>query len=348
MSCTSDTTLSQVLLSCIQQAVILMAIWVVLSAADWLRWTIRKYGHKARVPTTQRLAAFSRPGRQTAALVAALQELQKTQAFFMLALQIACLLALDNAKWLQAPTFQQMYVNGIVILMLSAAGIYPIVIGLITLRKCKGRLEWFTLVASLACIGVSSFTWYKAASLRIDRSQLQQSGFNPPECAGINPAQYCEVPMDETISSRLSRRYPVFLQRLSIGPICAAVCLAAERILPFAVWYQSMAIPRWSKTILRISALVCTEAWVLWGNIEVCLFFVLLWQDVYAENRVWTIGQIIGVGVWLPVFIEWLYLALRKFCVSCTGGDKAQREVTTDYHDRGHRSQLQYSPAAKL
>ena len=41
--------------------------------------------------------------------------------------------------------------------------------------------------------------------------------------------------------------------------------------------------------------------------------FLLAYNQFSADEVVWTIGQVIGAGVWIPVILEWIYSALRMF-----------------------------------
>lgn len=318
-----------------QQVTILMVIWLLLSSIGWLRSALRVFMHRMHGSGVQRSKNLLVPGRQTAALIIALQEFQKTQVFLLLAIQVVSLLALEYSTWLDAPTPLQLTLNAAFMMFLSTAGVYPIILGLLTLRKSRGRLEWFTLVVSLACVAVSSITWARVS--RIDLYTIQQqSDIMFDECGGTNPTRYCLGP-GTSLRSGMDIGSVTFLrQRITIGPICVLLYLILENIWPAAtrhgtVWTPSWArkdetsarhpfkwTPSWVAKVLKVVVLLCAEAWLLWGNITIFMNFYSVWQEFSDDGMVWTIGQVIGVAVWVPVLLEWLYTALRKLSLCKT------------------------------
>jgi hypothetical protein len=313
-----------------QQVTVLMAIWLLLSSLQWIRSILRVCSRRVKASGLRRTQKFLAPGTQTASLVVALQEFQKTQVFLLLALQVVSLLALDHATWLDAPTPNQLMMNAIFMMLLSTAGVYPIVLGLLTLRKSKHLLEWFTLITSLACVVVSLVTWARVS--RIDLSEMQrQSDITFDECGGSNPMRYCMKPDTNLRSEMGVTAEPLLRQRMSIVPVCVVLYLVLEKVLPAAsshelVWIPIWAtktwtsarryfkwVPSWAARVSQTVVVLCAEAWLLWGNISIFMFFYSVWQEFSDDGVVWTIGQVIGVGVWIPVFLEWLYSALRMF-----------------------------------
>jgi hypothetical protein len=321
------------MLSIIQQIAILAAMWLLLSSAQWLRNVLRVYSDRAHARGVGRVEEALAPGRQTAALIIALQEFQKTQIFLLLALQVVSLLALVHTTWLDAHTSPQLISNAAFMVLLSTAGVYPIILGLLTLRKSKGHLEWFTLVVSLACVVVSLATWTKVSRIDLGAIKLQQDDLISDECGGINPMRYCTMSGVSLRSYGISSQL-IFRQRLSIGPVCVMLYLVIEKATSVATrfkmsWTPSWAtnvlhafrqrliwIPGWIRNVLRVTLLLCAEAWLLWGNVMIFQLVYEIWADMDYEGRVWTIGQVIGVGVWIPVFIEYLYSALRRLLLS--------------------------------
>jgi hypothetical protein len=313
-----------------QQVTILMVIWLLLSSLQWIRSISRVCSRRVNASGLRRTQKFLAPGRQTASLIVALQEFQKTQVFLLLALQVVSLLALDHATWLDAPTPTQLMMNAIFMMLLSTAGVYPIILGLLTLRKSKRHLEWFTLITSMACVVVSSVTWARVS--RIDLSEMQQqSDITFDECGGSNPMRYCMTPGTNLRTAMGVTAEPLLRQRMSIAPVCVVFYLVLEKILPAAsghdlIWIPIWAtktwtsarhhlkwVPSWATKVLQTVVVLCAEAWLLWGNISIFIFFFSVWQEFSDDGMVWTIGQVIGVGVWIPVFFEWLYSALRMF-----------------------------------
>ena len=136
-----------------------MVMWLLLSSGQWLRAALRTCSRRVPIFRVRRLEHFLVPGNQTAALITTLQEFQRIQVFLLLALQAVILFILNHAIWLDASTDIQLETADLLTIYLSTAGVYPIILGLLTLRKTKGTVEWFTLVISLACVIVFSMTW---------------------------------------------------------------------------------------------------------------------------------------------------------------------------------------------
>lgn len=295
-----------------QQIAILGALWSALSFVPWLRSATLAW-HKRKRPAERQPMIPSGTEKQSSVLVIALQEFQKTQVFFFLILQISALLALNNATLLDAPTWGQLQMNITVITLISATGVYPIAIGLLILRKSKVHLEWFTLLSSLVCAGVSSATWYETSHANISPKLLRQTDFNPHECGGINPANHCLAPAggERFVDMIATDSLSILRQEMSVVPLCVILYLTSERAILKLTCPTLYTIPGWAKNASRITMMLFTEAWLLWGNID--LFYRVYSAFEFGHRvRVWTVGQVISVAIYIPVFIEWLYLALRK------------------------------------
>ena len=332
---------------------IIMALWLFFTTTRWSRATLRAYRSYLSTTTADRLATLLSPGRLTDSLVTALQEFQKTQVLFLLALQIVSLLALDHSSWLEAPTPVQVFYNTIFMTMLSTAGIYPIVLGLTMLRKNKGNpegptterkdkgeIEGFTLLISLACIGVSSATWYRSTHIELNAGQLQHKGINLDDCGNVNPLQYCIGPWWGLASQGFNHEMVFFRQWLSVGPICAALYLTLETALPAMIRHGLIHVPTWSAKAwqsvkhpligipswvwasLKALLVFCIDAWLLVGNIVIFMNIYEVWAVPFDDGKVWTIGQVISVAVWVPVFLEWVYVVIREFPFGVGHGHK--------------------------
>jgi hypothetical protein len=326
-----------------QQTMILMAMWLIFTSAQLLRVALHASRRWLSTATLKPLTTFLDPGQQTHALVVALQEFQKTQVLFLLALQIVSLLALDHSSWLEAPTPMQVYYNAVFMMMLSTAGIYPIALGLTMLRRNKGddkkdstaarkdkdELEGLVLLLSLACIGVSSATWYRSSHIKLNAGQLQQEGINLEDCGDINPLRYCMGSGSSLASEGLTQ--DIFSRQwLSVGPLCVALYLTIEAALPPLVrhglipvpsWLKKVPqaakhrlrnIPSWTWTFLNTLFILGIDAWLLLGNVLIFGNVYIIWKEPFDDGKVWTIGQVIGVAVWVPVFLEWIYVAICK------------------------------------
>ncbi|KAK3063163.1 hypothetical protein LTR53_019030, partial [Teratosphaeriaceae sp. CCFEE 6253] len=75
--------------------------------------------------------------RQSAALNSTLVEFQKTQAFFVLAVVVGALLAVQRPAYLQVLSWRELLINLSYIYVVALSGCYPIVLNLLVLRKTK-------------------------------------------------------------------------------------------------------------------------------------------------------------------------------------------------------------------
>ncbi|KAK3645104.1 hypothetical protein LTR56_002678 [Elasticomyces elasticus] len=134
-----------------------------------------------------------RRSRQAAALYSTLVEFQKTQAFFILAVVTACLLAVRNAAYLQVNSWQQLWNNFFFFNNVALSGCYPVVLSLLMIRKTT-NLSPYILAVSLCCVTVSTALWINTArnTPRQDHVTFAGSGtYNLPECGGAYPTQSC-------------------------------------------------------------------------------------------------------------------------------------------------------------
>lgn len=302
-----------------------MVIWLLLSSGQWLCAVLRTCSRRVLIFGERKLEQLLVPGNQTAALITTLQEFQRIQVFLLLALHAVTLLILTHATWLDVSSDVQLVNNDLLMMYLSAAGVYPIILGRLTLRKTKGSLEWFTVVTSLACVILSSVTWTKVRHIDVATQQLRQNDSSLYQCGGINPKRYCSSDTDLGGLLRIS----LLRQQMSIGPMCVLLHLFLEKARTSIVRQKKDWTPTWARHVLytaqrqfaciprrpimalRLAALLCSEALLLWGNI---MIFRQLYTLLYAFSdggRVWTIGQILSVSVWVPMFLEWMYSALR-------------------------------------
>ncbi|KAK5113368.1 hypothetical protein LTR62_003468 [Meristemomyces frigidus] len=126
------------------------------------------------------------------ALVAALADFQKAQVFFMLSVQIAILVALHNAAFIQANTWQALWNNFGILYSLAFGGSLPILFVLVLLR-IAGKKELYTLLFSLVSVVLSGTTWFIAWFSAPDpNTSIPPSATPAPaECAGTAPIKYC-------------------------------------------------------------------------------------------------------------------------------------------------------------
>lgn len=298
------------------------------SAFDVCRRRLRRQTHASAVHRSRIRAEYD---EQAAVLLVTLREFQKTQVFFSMALQIAALLALNNPTWLDAPTLGQLGFSMVVVALISSTGVYPIVMGLIVLRRSKGLLESFLLAASLACVGVSSATWYRTVHTGMSQSMLRQADYNLAECGNINPIQHCLPSAGNSKSIRDVVPKLDIVQWTAAVPLFMALVLAIERVFPAADWPLPAFMSSSVKRMVRLVVFLVAEAWLVICNMAIMISLCGLWVDKTYEGKVWTVGQVIAAGIFIPVFLEWIFLVI---CVFCLPSLSALR-LHADLHSQG-------------
>ncbi|KAK4951759.1 hypothetical protein LTR10_009679 [Elasticomyces elasticus] len=169
---------------------------------------------------------------QAAALNATLVEFQKTQVFFMLAVAIAGLQAVHDARSLDSSTMLQLFNNNVFIPTVALSGSYPVVLNLLILRR-TAKTSQFILVISTCCVIVSSALWLYSGlrqTSRPSRDQINASNFPKlVECGGSYPTRTCQGITDSgwQVSS-----YDFDL-RVWLYPLVAIILLAAEEVKLF-------------------------------------------------------------------------------------------------------------------
>lgn len=297
-----------------------MAMWLLLSFAPLL-WrtasTCWKWAHTGTTASAYQSRKSPIVGKLSAVLVIVLQEFHKTQVFLFLILQTVSLLALYDSAWLDAPTFYNYMANMSYLVLISAAGVYSVTMGLLVLRKSKGPLEWYTLVTSTVCVGVCTATWYQAAFMPFNVDRLTQSGYDTEACGEVNPIRRCFPPdmdfstdIDDYTSHQINNI--IVYPWTSAGPLCLALLLFLERALSKVTWRPFRSLPCQAKKGLYTFAMICAEGWLLWGITNIFMGIYRTWLDAYHFMD-WTAGQMIGVAIYIPVVIEALYLFARKF-----------------------------------
>lgn len=191
------------------QISILLAGWVLESFNSagtavlvWLSLRVRRRirrTHRSSIKKAKRIQHKIRHSRQAVALKVALVEFQKTQTFFVLAVAVAALLAVNNAAYLQVSSWQQFWNNITFISTISLSGCYPIVLNLLVLRKTAAAAKYasslYLLGISAACVAVSMALWIYTFARRPSADQIVLSGgYYLPECgtSGVtNPTWTC-------------------------------------------------------------------------------------------------------------------------------------------------------------
>lgn len=226
-------------------------------------------------------------------------EFHKTQVFFSISMQIVGLVAIHNISWLGAVTAQQLQIGMAFLQPIGAMGGYTIALILLTLHRIQGQLDWFILALSCCAIAISYGPLLKVYTAELGPDQLQYSGRHLQECGGANPMGFC---VDTEFSSiELRGSVGGDAQMLFVGfgsaPICVALFLCAQRYGRRCKTFRRHMLP-----LLEIYALAGT----LYTAVTLCR---LLWQ---TESGSWTLGQILAVAVWAPLYVDSAHSVYRE------------------------------------
>lgn len=268
--------------------------------------------------------------KQRPALIAALVEFQKTQVFFMLTVEVAVIIALYNAAYVSASSWDQLWTNLGFMQAVGFNGVDPIVFGILLLRK-GGKSSWYLCLLSLSCVLLSSITIFKSYGTSVKKEQITHKISGLAACFDEDPSQYCLASAYEaalyaeiTASSvALWAVSPIIMLVIQadklasyqstpgISRLLRAFNAADQRLRRMFGSRMHRGLVRSSVTIVSLFA----EIWLVW---RLCsgikyYFAILASTTSTSAGSIWPLGQIIAVAVWVPVIIEYLYLLLRKF-----------------------------------
>lgn len=191
---------TQVFISYLMQIAIVLSAWGLWHITEhWARYFYFAYWRmtKKNAPQAWSLADAAQAKLKDSevhnALLEALADFQKAQVFFMLAVQIACMIALHDLADIQSTSWQQFWNNIGIFFNLAVGGYLPVLLGLMILRQ-MGRKDSYSLIVSTCSVGLAIVTWLTTWELTIHRSEIQKvdiKSVGPPSCNGIAPTQYC-------------------------------------------------------------------------------------------------------------------------------------------------------------
>ncbi|KAH0537951.1 hypothetical protein FGG08_005401 [Glutinoglossum americanum] len=130
-----------------------------------------------------------------AALKTALVEFHKAQCYFMLALQIAALVALGAGfKVLEPKSYQQLFNNVALVGDVSIGGFLLVTFVLFCLH-CEGMKSWYAFILSASTVFVSIATFTTVSGFRPSEADVQNPSGNFNSCGGNpSPTKYCLDP----------------------------------------------------------------------------------------------------------------------------------------------------------
>ncbi|KAK4963604.1 hypothetical protein LTR10_001233 [Elasticomyces elasticus] len=168
--------------SYMMQMLIVLSAWVLFHFYEnWAAWPLTLFmipvhGRKRATQLAQQAQNTVRASNHNHALVAALDEMQKAQVFFMLAVQIAALIALGNPKYIDATSWQQLWNNHGILFNLAFGGMFPVIFAMV-IKRLAGVTSLYTLAVSTCLPDPDKSIKYEGAPI--------------PQCAGIAPIKYC-------------------------------------------------------------------------------------------------------------------------------------------------------------
>ncbi|TKA69406.1 hypothetical protein B0A55_07838 [Friedmanniomyces simplex] len=340
--------------SYVMQMGIVLSAWLLFHFYEtWAAWPltitlIPFHGTRKASQLAKQAQNDLRASKHAAALVSALDEMQKAQVFFMLAVQIAALIALRNPTYMQATSWQQLWNNYGILFNLAFGGMLPVIFAML-IKRLSGATAVYTLIVSTCCVIVSSVTWFLTwfAIPDPDKSIVYQ-GPPLPQCAGIAPVKYCyQYGWFYANADATTKAIPMLvfcwvvqlcliLDAVDVFPVTNTDGFASkgncfqwieQKILgrPFWIRYDDRHFnqSRW-RTMLRFDTgerivrlvqdfiILATECAFVSLNVVLITDYahLLLVNDFQTlDLKNWTLGQVIAVTIWVPVFLEYLYVA---------------------------------------
>lgn len=257
------------------------------------------------------------------ATLTTLLDFQKAQIAFASVMQLVTLIAFNHPAWLGAVTMDQLGLGVGLLRCINTLSIITIALNLMTLRndKSNGTVPGLVLFASSCSILISFVILPTYVNKNNDTARLQQDGLNPPECGGWNPMQYCTTILDESQTDNSS---VVTLFSTLLAVICGTTIEWSVRspngrrmARRFGRNDVDGPLSRWARSAtLRLGLKIAYMLYELWlfvaGGLSLTKLVNLYRGKEYAFGRKWTLGQILAVSVWIPIIIEWLYLAIGE------------------------------------
>ncbi|KAL8633104.1 hypothetical protein Q9189_001182 [Teloschistes chrysophthalmus] len=175
---------------------IAIAAWAVLRLFDfWLYYAL--LGFFLLVSRDQAYERAERNGRMNLRyripnLISALIEFQKTQCFFMIAVQVAAIIIAHRGGF-EAQTLQQLSNSYSAITLLAICGYMPVALTLVSLHGA-GKSSWYLMMLSTITVvvsGVTLFTTRKFDPAPGDLAHLYEITGRWASCGYHNPTMWC-------------------------------------------------------------------------------------------------------------------------------------------------------------
>ena len=291
-------------------------IWIPAIVSGFCHLTHRHDRSSAKA-ASRRISKRITSVKQVDTLVTALLDFQKSQLFFSVALQVACLYAVHNPAILAARSQRELQSGMLLLTIVGVSGVYPVVLNLLTLSLGKKKLDLFTFVLTVCAVILASANALLSAPAVMKPSQLLQDGFNPVSCGGINPQQYC-MSADQTVIKLLTQgfHYSGAATWQAFGlifPCLAIIHAGTEQFITATIERLSGKAATAANLVVKV-VLFIIHVWIFLG-VGVLMYLVgdiIQIREITAQDK-WSLGQIIAVTVWVPCVVQWLYMVCCKY-----------------------------------
>ena len=267
------------------------------------------------------------------ALRKVLEDFHKAQCFFMLATNIASLVA-EKSGGLEPTSLQQLYNTYVLIKVIAIGGYLPITFSLLNLHIIK-RLSWYLLTLSIVTIAVATTTLKSGSSTFAptpeDFSQIKDAAalLGPSSCGYQNLVPWCYYP-------RQNGNYFGFNSSSSGSGAndILVICLITLVIIVVDHFCQSddRRQRNLNRRILKKLGIAASEPFFPHAGTvlrlgTVAFHFIFFWLYIYCiyvfgvdldwfraskiYNPSWTFGQIVAILVWAPTLCDYLWDQIR-------------------------------------
>ncbi len=276
-------------------------------------------------------------------LIVALVEFQKTQCFFMLAIQIAAIVVIHRGL-LGASNLEQIYIDTYVLTELAVGGMLPITFILFGLRTV-GHRSLYLLVLSLVVWVLSAATWYLSSQADPTRNL---SALVPaarfPNCGLASPSSSCLN--YNVINPWFANSFNLHLGSVLYFSIVVLAFLFLDSYelhqrqgfkdlwATMGRWLKGIEGIAMSQTVLNVSSRVGLTSFKEWRqflfglvSLAVVVYYVAFFvvyldklRDFLKRSNFelavgsvlnfssWGFGQIVALTIWLPPLCEYVKL----------------------------------------
>ncbi|KAF2165541.1 hypothetical protein M409DRAFT_55914 [Zasmidium cellare ATCC 36951] len=183
-----------VAISLLMQVAILTLSWLLFHCTrDWIKYLTWPCFRRKDSITPERLQAALKNSKPSKALVEweGLAEFQDTQVWLMIAVQIACLVALKRPEAFEAESWQQYRNNVGVIYDLAFGGCLPVLLTLVLLRQAN-QSDWLVLLTTACSVSLAAAAWmitWQSSFRGFEPAAIEHKG--PATCGQLKPTALC-------------------------------------------------------------------------------------------------------------------------------------------------------------